>query len=182
MDEFLPPVLKGVGRRGKGSSIWVHPPEQPRTSVTLDLDSPEAPGPSGPALTLTGAAVLLDMATPLHCAALRGLPAAVEQLLMSGADITLTTAAGQLPLELVPRCQWRRGERLCQCQNPSEAILFDGCNVDICRQLLIAQVRAFAATKPGAAGLGIGAIPVLSNFILHGPRSPPGRPGMHAHL
>jgi hypothetical protein len=68
-------------------------------------------------------AALLDGATPLHCAALRGNPAQVDHLLYCGADPTLRTAAGELALELVPVCgsfskESRR--RQCHCLGPVE--------------------------------------------------------------
>lgn len=57
-----------------------------------------------PHVTRESVAALLDGATPLHCAALRANPAQVTHLLAAGADPTLRTAAGELPMELVPRC------------------------------------------------------------------------------
>lgn len=53
---------------------------------------------------MASAAALLDGATPLHCAALRGNPSAVDHLLFCGADTHSRTAAGDLTLELVPVC------------------------------------------------------------------------------
>lgn len=47
---------------------------------------------------------VLDGATPLHCAALRTSPKLTEHLLASGADPMATTAAGDLPMDLVPPC------------------------------------------------------------------------------
>lgn len=47
---------------------------------------------------------MLDGATALHCAAARGNPAQVDHLLMCGADPLSRNAAGELPMELVPRC------------------------------------------------------------------------------
>lgn len=49
-------------------------------------------------------AAVLDGATPLHCSALRGNPAQVDHLLYCGAVPTCKTAAGELPIELVPVC------------------------------------------------------------------------------
>lgn len=68
-------------------------------------------------------AALLDGATPLHCAALRGNPAQVDHLLYCGADPSMRTAAGELALELVPLCgsiskESRR--RQCHCLGPVE--------------------------------------------------------------
>ncbi|KAF8072774.1 MAP1D [Scenedesmus sp. PABB004] len=68
-------------------------------------------------------AALLDGATPLHCAALRGNPAQVDLLLFSGADPTLRTAAGELPLQLVPACcgfDRETGRRACHCLGREE--------------------------------------------------------------
>lgn len=75
-----------------------------------------------PALLETAAA-LLDGATPLHCAALRGNPAQVDHLLFCGADATLRTAAGELPLQLVPLCgcvDRTTRCRACYCLGPVE--------------------------------------------------------------
>jgi hypothetical protein len=68
-------------------------------------------------------AALLDGATPLHCAALRGNPAQVEHLLHCGADPTLRTAAGELPLQLVPACGALHPgtiHRACYCLPPPD--------------------------------------------------------------
>ncbi|EFJ48899.1 hypothetical protein VOLCADRAFT_90642 [Volvox carteri f. nagariensis] len=59
---------------------------------------------SAPLVVRETVAAVLDGATPLHCAALRGNPAQVDHLLYCGADPTLKTAAGELPIELVPVC------------------------------------------------------------------------------
>ena len=68
-------------------------------------------------VTLETVAALLDGATPLHCAALRGNPAQVDHLLYCGADATVRTTAGELALELVPICGDRvaGGQRACRC-------------------------------------------------------------------
>jgi Sec-independent protein translocase protein TatA len=64
---------------------------------------------------------LLDGATPLHCAALRGNPAQVDHLLYCGADPTRKTAAGDLPMQLVPRCGgYSQNKRVCTCLGPAE--------------------------------------------------------------
>ncbi len=47
---------------------------------------------------------VMDGATPLHCAALRTSPKLTEYLLASGADPMARTAAGDLPMDLVPPC------------------------------------------------------------------------------
>ncbi|GIL58872.1 hypothetical protein Vafri_13838, partial [Volvox africanus] len=59
---------------------------------------------SAPLVVRETVAAVLDGATPLHCAALRGNPAQVDHLLYCGAEPTLKTAAGELPIELVPVC------------------------------------------------------------------------------
>lgn len=70
---------------------------------------------------LAVAEALLDGATPLHCAALRGNPAQVDHLLYCGADPTRKTAVGDLPLQLVPRCGgYSQATRMCTCLGPSE--------------------------------------------------------------
>lgn len=72
---------------------------------------------------LDTAAALLDGATPVHCAALRGNPAQVDHLLYCGADPTLRTAAGELAVQLVPVCgrySKETGKRQCHCLGPVE--------------------------------------------------------------
>lgn len=78
---------------------------------------------------LAVAEALLDGATPLHCAALRGNPAQVDHLLYCGADPTRKTAVGDLPLQLVPRCGgYSQATRMCTCLGPSEqAVSVLGC-------------------------------------------------------
>ena len=74
-------------------------------------------------VSLEAAAALLDGATPLHCAAIRGNPAQVDHLLYCGADPTMRTAAGELPLQLVPVCGHRlRGSTrwACRCLAPAD--------------------------------------------------------------
>lgn len=66
--------------------------------------------------TLETVAAVLDGVTPLHCAAIRGNPAQVKHLLDSGAIACARSAAGELPIELVPVCGERRpGSLLRQC-------------------------------------------------------------------
>ena len=55
--------------------------------------------------TRSAVAALLDGATPLHAAALRGNPAQIDHLLFCKANPMARTAAGDCPLELVPTCE-----------------------------------------------------------------------------
>ena len=55
--------------------------------------------------TRSAVAALLDGATPLHAAALRGNPAQIDHLLFCKANPMARTAAGDCPLELVPPCE-----------------------------------------------------------------------------
>ena len=55
-------------------------------------------------MTVELVAALLDQATPLHCAALRGNPGQVDYLMYLGADPYRMTAAGDLALDLIPLC------------------------------------------------------------------------------
>ena len=59
-------------------------------------------------ITRSAVAALLDGATPLHAAALRGNPAQIDHLLFCKADPMARTAAGQLPFELVPVCDYNK--------------------------------------------------------------------------
>lgn len=76
----------------------------------------------GGGVTVESVAALLDGATPLHCAAIRGNPAQVDHLLYCGANPTVRTTAGDLPIELVPVC-WEKGQsgaRICHCMRQKE--------------------------------------------------------------
>jgi hypothetical protein len=109
-------------------------PEQQGTAAPSAADSVRAAGgTSGSTPTssscmadaklLDTVAALLDGATPLHCAALRGNPAQVDHLLYCGADPTLRNAAGELALELVPVCgsvNKATRRRQCHCLGPVE--------------------------------------------------------------
>uniref|UniRef100_A0A061QIJ2 C3H1-type domain-containing protein n=1 Tax=Tetraselmis sp. GSL018 TaxID=582737 RepID=A0A061QIJ2_9CHLO len=64
-----------------------------------------------PTPTWDAAAALLDGATPIHCAAVRGSICQVQYLLGIGADPYVRTAAGELPMELVPVCM----DGYCSC-------------------------------------------------------------------
>ena len=55
-------------------------------------------------ISRSAVAALLDEATPLHAAALRGNPAQIDHLLFCKADPMARTAAGDYPFELVPKC------------------------------------------------------------------------------
>lgn len=55
-------------------------------------------------ISRSAVAALLDEATPLHAAALRGNPAQIDHLLFCKANPMARTAAGDLPFELVPQC------------------------------------------------------------------------------
>ncbi|KXZ46814.1 hypothetical protein GPECTOR_40g548 [Gonium pectorale] len=87
-------------------------------------------------------AAVLDGATPLHCAALRGNPAQVDHLLYCGADPTLKTAAGELPVELVPVCGDRApgggaspAARACRCMGPHDQEVWE-CRSRLARSLI----------------------------------------------
>ena len=59
------------------------------------LPCPAQQGSNPSAVTRETVASLLDGATPLHCAAIRGNPAQVDHLLLCGADPLLPNAAGE---------------------------------------------------------------------------------------
>lgn len=64
-------------------------------------------------ISRSAVAALLDEATPLHAAALRGNPAQIDHLLFCKANPMAYTAAGDLPFELVPQCSHKSwGEML----------------------------------------------------------------------
>ena len=87
------------------------------------------------------ATALLDDATPLICAALRGNPAQVDHLLYCGADPCATNAAGDLALEMVPLCGDRSpsGARICRCMCASDEQVWE-CRSRVTRQMIM-QVR-----------------------------------------
>ena len=63
------------------------------------------------AQTKVQVAALLDGATPLHCAALRANPELVQLLLSFKAQPLVTSAAGDMPIQLVPMCRGKdKGE------------------------------------------------------------------------
>ena len=63
------------------------------------------------AQTKVQVAALLDGATPLHCAALRANPQLVQLLLSFKAQPLVTSAAGDMPIQLVPMCKGKdKGE------------------------------------------------------------------------
>ena len=67
-------------------------------------------------ISRSAVAALLDGATPLHAAALRGNPAQIDHLLFCKADPMARTAAGDIPFELVPNCRDRlTGDSLLPC-------------------------------------------------------------------
>eukprot|EP00798_Chlamydomonas_sp_ICE-L_P023153 gene23153-30358_t len=105
------------------------PPQGPFTPAGIKAET----GPYTPAgIKAETVTALLDGATPLHCAALQGNPAQVDHLLHCGADHSLRTAAGELPLEMVPvwedvvdvpnpvyhcRCMSRHDQELWECRS-----------------------------------------------------------------
>ncbi|KAK9821741.1 hypothetical protein WJX81_001109 [Elliptochloris bilobata] len=96
-----------------------------------------APGEEADAL-----AALLDGATPLHCAAIRGNPAQVDHLLFCGADVAAATAAGETAAELVPLCGDRGaagqppGQRACRCMSAADGQVWE-CRSRLARALVV---------------------------------------------
>jgi hypothetical protein len=122
-EDSVPPVLRPEKKQ--------HAPKQQQQQQAGQQQQPpqqqQQPGRDGSSdctadeNLLTVAEALLDGATPLHCAALRGNPAQVDHLLFCGADPTRKTAVGDLPLQLVPRCGgYSQATRMCTCLGPSE--------------------------------------------------------------
>jgi hypothetical protein len=142
--QLMRPVLDFLYKPEHADSVppLLRPQQQQQQQQQPDQQGTEAPsaadnvragrtssatGPSSSCMAdaklLDTVAALLDGATPLHCAALRGNPAQVDHLLYCGADATLCNAAGELALELVPVCgsvhkPTRR--RQCHCLGPVE--------------------------------------------------------------
>lgn len=82
----------------------------------LGLAAANAAARSHHGIMLDTVAALLDGATALHCAAIRGNPAGVHHLLRCDADPTRQTAAGESAVELVPVCGClNKDTRLRQC-------------------------------------------------------------------
>jgi hypothetical protein len=81
---------------------------------------------------------MLQGCTPLHCAALRGNPAHINHLLRCGADPMKTSAAGMLPLEMVPLCGDRDANlvRICRCMNEIDAVEWE-CRSRAAREMLM---------------------------------------------
>lgn len=79
-------------------------------------------------------------ATPLHCAALRGNVASLDHLLYCGASPTATTAAGLLPLELVPYCNTAGdAASVCRCTPARHAVHWQ-CRSAAAREMLLQSV------------------------------------------
>lgn len=119
--DSVPPVLRPEKRKAaaKQTQEQQHVPgqqqqqQQQKPAQSVDCTADEN--------LMAVAEALLDGATPLHCAALRGNPAQVDHLLYCGADPTRKTAVGDLPLQLVPRCGgYSSGVRMCTCLGPAE--------------------------------------------------------------
>ncbi len=73
------------------------------------------------AVTRETVAALLDGATPLHCATIRGSPLQIEHLVLHGADMHATTTAGEYPIELIPVCSNSSAVGvMCQCMGPHD--------------------------------------------------------------
>ena len=88
---------------------------------------------------LENVAALLDGAGPLHCASIRGNPAQVDHLLYCGADPTLKTNPGDLPLQLVPFCGEKSahsGERICRCMAQKDQEIWE-CRSSSARALIV---------------------------------------------
>lgn len=127
--ELLQPVVQFMYRPGHADSV---PPmlrpgsllhkQRPEDSISLEFGG-SCTACSAAGNELDTASALLDGATSLHCAAIRGNPASVHHLLHCGADPTLRTAAGYTALELVPVCggiSQQTGARQCKCLGPAE--------------------------------------------------------------
>ncbi|KAL0041632.1 hypothetical protein WJX79_010152 [Trebouxia sp. C0005] len=104
---------------------------------TVNLQQADAQG-----TTRSAVAALLDGATPLHAAALRGNPAQIDHLLFCKADPMARTAAGDYPFELVPICADKvsgglgRGACGCQCMGRREAEVWQ-CRSKLARGLIV---------------------------------------------
>lgn len=85
-------------------------------------------------------AAVLDGATPLHCAALRTSPKLTEHLLASGADPMARTAAGDLPMDLVPPCLPKPVSARSKGALPTKQRPLMHCDVDCSSFLSISQV------------------------------------------
>lgn len=83
----------------------------------------------------------LEGATPLHFAAIRGNPAQADHLIYCNGDPTVKTAAGLLPLELVPLCgdHDAEGGRICRCMHPADADIWE-CRSRVTREMLMQRM------------------------------------------
>jgi hypothetical protein len=122
-DASVPPVLRPDKRKQPAAKPQ---PPQPGQQQAAGVQQQQKPASSSLDCTaddnlMAVAEALLDGATPLHCAALRGNPAQVDHLLFCGADPTRKTAVGDLPLQLVPRCGgYSKATHTCTCLGPAE--------------------------------------------------------------
>lgn len=83
----------------------------------------------------------MEGATPLHFAAIRGNPAQVDHLIYCNGDPTFKTAAGLLPLELVPLCgdHDADGGRICRCMHPADSDIWE-CRSRVAREMLMQRM------------------------------------------
>eukprot|EP00775_Hariotina_reticulata_P008350 gene8350-8535_t len=130
-------------------------------------------------------AALLDGATPLHCAALRGNPAQVDHLLYCGADPTLRTAAGQPPLQLVPVCglvQPGTIQRGCHCLSPLDQEVWE-CRSQVTRTLIARRCLWLAVWRVGLLRLlSLACLCFAALLGLTGGSNVLHRPAVKAHL
>lgn len=118
--KLVRPVLEFMYRPEHSASV--PPLLQPQALAGSQASSGKQQCTADAAL-LEAAEALLDGATALHCAAIRGNPAGVHHLLQCGADPTLLTAAGETALESVPVCgcvNMQTGRRQCICLSAGE--------------------------------------------------------------
>eukprot|EP00879_Flechtneria_rotunda_P010445 GHRR01010921.1.p1 GENE.GHRR01010921.1~~GHRR01010921.1.p1 ORF type:complete len:1048 (+),score=450.42 GHRR01010921.1:155-3298(+) len=149
--DSVPPVLRPAALDTFRQQQQVHQPQgkqqtaAPGTATAATAAASKAAGSAGLQKScaidtelLEVAAAVLDGATPLHCAALRGNPAQVDHLLYCGADPALRTASGVLALHLVPICgglSKATGQRQCDCLGPADQEVWE-CRSRTARNLL----------------------------------------------
>ena len=138
-------VPSHCGGPNAGRATQCSAQECPHCSIKAD----RAVAANAAALEMEIVAALLDGATALHCAALRGNPAQVEHLLFCGGDVSMRTAAGELAIELVPVC-WEESSSLrgkkCRCMTTADQDVWE-CRSQLARSLL--SRRSFLSFSQG---------------------------------
>ncbi|GAX80648.1 hypothetical protein CEUSTIGMA_g8083.t1 [Chlamydomonas eustigma] len=142
--ELLPPLLEFLYRGPNATGM------PPLLQLTPSAHFEKALNAQQLSVTLEMVAAVLDGATPLHCAAIRGNPSQVDHFLFCGSNPSVRTAAGDLPIELLPVCgelDAETGHRVCRCMGPLDQEVWE------CRSKLARSLVAYRSMFAWRSGL-----------------------------